>query len=198
MNHWPASSSAAPEDEPLLAKRRMKTLSIRKHLAKLETSHEPGLTNAQLMLRNDDLKPGGNLLPLPVNLVDCSCRDKSPSVYLAPGAWWFIIIVMGRGQGLPVVVVTAAVCRYIAGLVGVPPSEDRYSFFFLFARRKRAEALTMANVHIQLNLPDEHGARGISSAFGSPTPSILSVYYICPLFPRRPQLTNWVGSRTHG
>lgn len=63
MNHWPASSSAAAalEDEPLLAKRKMKTLSIKQYLARLETSHEPGLTNAQLMLTNDDLKPGRNL-----------------------------------------------------------------------------------------------------------------------------------------
>lgn len=66
MSHWPASSSAvvaaaAPEDEPLLAKRRMKAKSIAELLAKLETSHESGLTNSQLMLTNDDLKPGRNL-----------------------------------------------------------------------------------------------------------------------------------------
>lgn len=66
MSHWPASSSAvaaaaALEDEPLLAKRRMKTKSIAKLLVKLETSHESGLTNSQLMLTNDDLKPGKDL-----------------------------------------------------------------------------------------------------------------------------------------
>lgn len=68
MSHWPTSSSAvavaaaaAPEDEPLLSKRRMKAKSIAEFLAKLETSHESGLTNSQLMLTNDDLKPGRNL-----------------------------------------------------------------------------------------------------------------------------------------
>lgn len=77
MNHWPASSSssataaaaATPEDEPLLAKPRMKTKSITELLAKLETSHEPGLTDSQLMLMNDDLKPGKESLLFPVFLV---------------------------------------------------------------------------------------------------------------------------------
>lgn len=97
MNHWPASSSAAAaavlEDEPLLAKRRMKTLSVREYLAKLETSHEPGLTNAQLMLRNDDLKPGGNLsLLVTINPPFCLelgglsswAADKDYQLWLSP------------------------------------------------------------------------------------------------------------------
>jgi len=33
-------------------------MTIGKFLKKLETDHEPGLSNAQLMLINHDLKPG--------------------------------------------------------------------------------------------------------------------------------------------
>lgn len=68
MNHWSAasaSSSATPEDEPLIAKRGPENTAMgraRELLRKLETSHEPGLTSTQLMLTNDDLKPGRNLL----------------------------------------------------------------------------------------------------------------------------------------
>lgn len=46
----------------------MKTKSITELLVKLETSHEPGLTNSQLMLTNDDLKPGKGSLLFPVFL----------------------------------------------------------------------------------------------------------------------------------
>lgn len=44
----------------------MKTKSITELLVKLETSHEPGLTNSQLMLTNDDLKPGKGSLLFPI------------------------------------------------------------------------------------------------------------------------------------
>lgn len=69
MNHWAPTASSSPsetlEDEPLLMKVKVKTSAMgkaRELLRKLETSHEPGLTNAQLMLTNDDLKPGRILI----------------------------------------------------------------------------------------------------------------------------------------
>lgn len=81
MNHWPVASSsssssgaevvvvaaaaAASEDEPLLTKRRTETTKMGKameFIRKLETEHEPGLTNGQLMLTNHDLKPGNILI----------------------------------------------------------------------------------------------------------------------------------------
>lgn len=73
---------------------------------RLETEHEEGLTNAQLMLTNDDLKPGRissfffdfsycNYLPYRPCLADMTRGGLLFLLdWLISGSWWMVVVVL--------------------------------------------------------------------------------------------------------